>query len=87
MAHGNWLPTVTPTSLGGAGYHISSAARFYEVVNLDVISWLWITLQTMAISEAQLKQRREAPLKHGAKSGTALVPLARNVKQSVLKRM
>jgi hypothetical protein len=41
----------------------------------------------MAISEAQLKQRREAPLKHGAKSGTALVPLSRNIKQSVLKRM
>jgi hypothetical protein len=39
------------------------------------------------VSKAVIEQRRNARLQHGAQSGAVLVPLSRNVKQSVLKRM
>ena len=42
---------------------------------------------TYTVTAAVKEQRSAAAIKHGAQSGAALVPLARNVKQSVLKRM
>ena len=39
------------------------------------------------VSSVVREQRRDAALKHGAQSGAVLVPLSRNVKQSLLKRM
>ena len=39
------------------------------------------------VTPAVRGQRRDAALKHGAQSGAVLVPLSRNVKQSLLKRM
>jgi len=39
------------------------------------------------VSKAVIEQRRNARLRHGAQSGAVVVPLSRNVKQSVLKRM
>jgi hypothetical protein len=39
------------------------------------------------VSKQVIEQRRNARLQHGAQSSAVVVPLARNVKQSVLKRM
>ena len=40
-----------------------------------------------SVSPAVRAQRRAAATRHGAQSGAVLVPLSRNVKQSILKRM
>jgi hypothetical protein len=40
-----------------------------------------------SVTPAVREQRRAAATRHGAQSGAVLVPLSRNVKQSVLKRM
>jgi hypothetical protein len=39
------------------------------------------------VSKKVIEQRRNAKLQHGARSGAVVVPLSRNVKQSLLKRM
>lgn len=39
------------------------------------------------VTRAVREQRRAAATRHGAQSGAVVVPLSRNVKQSVLKRM
>lgn len=42
---------------------------------------------TYTVTPAVRRQRREARTTHGAQSGAVVVPLSRNVKQSILKRM
>jgi hypothetical protein len=39
------------------------------------------------VSREVVEQRRAAATRHGAQSGAVVVPLSRNVKQSILKRM